>query len=221
VNPTQLGVRAIAPLAIAVFPFGLVYGVTVAESSFTNWAGVAASILFVGGAAQLALVNLVDEGAPWTIAVLTALVINVRMIMYSGALAPSFSDFGRPWRVVLAWYITDQTTVTWLLYADTERDAEMRRRFYAGAAAFFVVSWISGTVLGVLVGASIPPELQLGFAVPLMFLALLVPSVKDRPALVAAAVAFAVTLLAQGAPLNTGLLIGAVTGIAFGMLAKR
>ncbi len=78
-----------------------------------------------------------------------------------------------------------------------------------------------GTTVGVLVGASIPPELQLGFAVPLMFIALLVPSVKDRPSLVAAAVGFAVTLLAQEAPLSTGLLIGAGAGIAFGMLARR
>jgi tetrahydromethanopterin S-methyltransferase subunit F len=37
---------------------------------------------------------------------------------------------------------------------------------------------------------------------------------------VAAAVAFAVTLLARDAPLNTGLLIGSATGIAFGMLAR-
>ncbi len=221
VNTTLAGARAIAPLAIAVFPFGLVYGVTVAESSFSDWAGIAASVLFVGGAAQLALVNLSDDGAPWTVAVLTALAINLRMIMYSGAMAPSFSAFERRWRVALAWTMTDQTTVTWLLYNDREHDPELRRRFYAGAAALFVSSWVVGTTAGVLVGASIPPELQLGFAVPLMFIALLVPSVKDRPSLVAAAVGFAVTLLAQGAPLNTGLLIGAGAGIAFGMLARR
>ena len=215
------GARAIAPLALAVFPFGLLYGVTVAEAAFADWAGAIASVLIFAGAAQLALVDLIDDGAPWTIAVLTALVINARLVMYSGALAPSFSEYPKRWRIPLAYMITDQSTVTSLLYNEKERDPEKRRFFYTGAAAFFMAAWVGGTVVGILVGASIPPELQLGFAVPLMFLALLVPSVKDRPSLVAAAVGFAVTLLAQDAPLSMGLLIGAFAGIAFGMLAKR
>jgi len=141
--------------------------------------------------------------------------------MYSGALAPSFAEFPMRWRLLLAHPMTDQTTMTWLRYSQTELDPERRRRFYLGAALAFLGSWLAGTVLGVLVGATIPAELQLGFAVPLMFIALLVPSVRDRPSLVAAAVGFAVTLLAQDAPLNTGLLIGAGAGIAFGMLARR
>ena len=69
-NNAAAGARSIAPLAIAVFPFGLVYGVAVAESSFSDWAGVLASLLVFAGAAQLALVNLTEEGAPWTVAVL-------------------------------------------------------------------------------------------------------------------------------------------------------
>ena len=220
-NPAIAGARAIAPLAIAVFPFGLVYGVTVAESSFSDWAGALASLLVLAGAAQLALVNLVDDGAPWTIAVLTALVINLRMLMYSGALAPSFAEFPMRWRLLLAHPITDQTTMTWLSYSQAERDPERRRSFYLGSAILFVGAWFAGTVVGVAVGATIPPDLQLGFAVPLMFIALLIPSVRDRPTLVAAAVGFAVTLLAQDAPLNSGLLIGAGAGVVFGMLARR
>jgi 4-azaleucine resistance transporter AzlC len=215
------GARAIAPLAAAVFPFGLVYGVTVAESSFSDLAGAIASLLVFAGAAQLAMVNLLEEGSHWVVAVVTGLVINLRMMMYSGALAPSFSQYPKRWRIPMAHFITDQQTVVSLLYNDRERDPDKRRYFYLGAAALFFGAWVAGTVAGVLVGATIPPELQLGFAVPLMFLALLVPSVKDRPSLVAAAVGFAVTLLAQDAPLNTGLLIGAGVGIGFGLLASR
>ena len=70
------------------------------------------------------------------------------------------------------------------------------------------------------IGATIPSELQIGFAAPLMFIALAVPSVRDRASLIAAAVAFSVTIPARDAPMNTGLLIGAAAGIAFGMLAK-
>ena len=220
-NPSLIGARAIAPLAAAVFPFGVVYGVAVAESSFSDWAGAVASLLVFAGAAQLALVNLTVDGAPWTVAVLTAVIINLRMLMYSGALAPSFSEFPRRWRLFLAHFITDQATATWLIYARDERDPERRLAFFIGSGLAFLLAWVLGTLTGVFVGGTIPAELQLGFAVPLMFTALLVPTVRGRPSLVAAAVGFAVTLLAQDAPLNTGLLIGASAGILFGVLARR
>jgi predicted branched-subunit amino acid permease len=70
------------------------------------------------------------------------------------------------------------------------------------------------------IGATVPDQFQIGFAVPLMFVALLVPTVRDRATFTAAGVAFAVTLLLREAPLNTGLLMGAGAGIAFGMLAR-
>jgi 4-azaleucine resistance transporter AzlC len=214
------GARAILPLALGVFPFGLAYGVTVTESSIDDLVGVMSSFLVLAGAAQLAIVDLLDEGAPWFIVVGTALVINARFAMYSGALAPSFSEYPRRWRIGLTHLMTDQATVISLLYNEQERDPRKRMLFYAGAGGCFALSWFVGTILGVLVGAAVPSELQVGFAVPLMFVALLVPSVKDRPSLVAASVGFAVTLLAKDAPLNSGLLIGGGAGIAFGLLAR-
>lgn len=215
------GMRTVLPLAIGVFPFGIVYGAVVVESSFDDLAGFLASLLVFGGAAQLAMVELTDEGAPVTIVVLTAVVIGLRHVMYSAALASAFSEFPRRWRIPLAHLLTDQVFATSQLYFLTERAPMRRLRFYLGAGLLFLMTWLVGTALGMLLGATIPPELQLGFAIPLMFISLVVPSVRDRAGLVAAAVAFAVTILAREAPLDTGLLIGAGAGIAFGMLARR
>ena len=214
------GARAILPLSIGAFPFGLAYGVTVVESSMNDVVGWLASFIVLAGAAQLAMSDLIDEGAPWFIVVGTALVINARFMMYSGALAPAFSQFPRRWRIPLAHLMTDQAVVTSLLYNQQEPDARRRFRYYVGAGLSFAASWWIGTTLGVVIGATIPSELQIGFAAPLMFIALAVPSVWDRAALIAAAVGFSVTILAKDAPMNTGLLIGAGAGIAFGMLAK-
>jgi predicted branched-subunit amino acid permease len=214
------GARAILPLSIAAFPFGLAYGVAVAESSMDDLVGLLASFLVLAGAAQLAIVDLVDKGAPWFVVVGTALVVNARFMMYSGALAPSFSDYPRRWRVALAYFMTDQAAVTSLLYNERQPDPRPRMAYYLGAGLSFAVAWWIGTLIGVGIGAAIPSELQLGFAVPLMFVALAVPSVRDRAGLIAACVGFAVTLIARDAPMNTGLLIGAGAGVAFGMLAK-
>lgn len=214
------GSRAMLPLAIGGFPFGIAYGVAVVGSSMDDLVGALASFIVFAGAAQLAVVDLIDKGAPWFIVIGTALVVNARFMMYSGALAPSFSEYPRRLRVFLAHFITDQSTVISLLQQERERDPRTRLAYYFGAGLSFAAAWWLGTLIGMLIGATIPPEFQLGFAVPLMFVALLVPSIKERAALIAASVGFAVTLVARDAPLNTGLLIGAACGIAFGMLAK-
>ncbi len=216
----RAGARAILPLSIGAFPFGLAYGVTVVESSMNDFVGWLASFLVLAGAAQLAVSDLIDQGAPWFVVVGTALVINARLMMYSGALAPAFSRFPSRWRIPLAHLMTDQATVTSLLYNEDERDPRRRMAYYLGAGGSFAISWWIGTTLGIVIGATIPAEFQVGFAAPLMFIALAVPSVRDRAGLIAAAVGFSVTLIARDAPMNTGLLIGAATGIAFGMLAR-
>jgi predicted branched-subunit amino acid permease len=214
------GARAALPLSVGAAAFGLAYGVAVVASSFDDLAGALASVLIIAGAAQLAMVDLADQGAPWFVVVGTALVINARLMMYSGAMAPAFSEFPKRWRIPLAFLMTDQATVTSLLHFQHEHDPRKRMSFWLGAGGSFALLWMAGTFVGVIVGAAVPPELQIGFAVPLMFVALAVPTVRDRPSFVAAAVGFSVTLLTREAPLNTSLLIGAVAGIAFGMLAK-
>jgi len=220
VEAMRAGARGILPLSIGAFPFGLAYGVTVVESSMDDLVGLLASFIVLAGAAQLAVSDLIDQGAPWFIVVGTALVINARFMMYSGALAPAFSEYPRRWRIPLAHLMTDQATVTSLLFDARERDPRQRLAYYVGAGLSFAVAWWVGTAIGVAIGATIPPEFQVGFAAPLMFVALAVPSIRDRAGLIAACVGFAVTLIARDAPMNTGLLIGAAAGIAFGMLAK-
>ena len=208
------------PLSIGAFPFGLAYGVTAVESAMNDFIGWLASFIVFAGASQLVISDLIDQGAPWFIVVGTALAINARFMMYSGAQAPAFSEYPRRWRIPLAHLLTDQSAATSLLFNQREREPHKRLAFYVGTGLSFAVAWWTGTTLGVLIGATVPAGLQVGFAAPLMFIALAVPSIRDRAGLIAAAVGFSVTIIAREAPLNTGLLIGAGAGIAFGMLAK-
>lgn len=208
------------PLTVGVVPFGLVFGVIVAQSEVPAWAGGLASILIVAGASQIALIDLIDQGAPWTIAVGTALIINVRLAMYSAALAPAFRAFSPPWRWGLLHLITDQAAVVALMHFAREGDPARRRWFLAGAAGSFTAAWVLATWLGIAFGAGIPAGWQLGFAVPLTFLALLVPIVRGRPALVAAAVGGATALACAPLPFSLGVPLGALAGVAAGMLAR-
>lgn len=215
------GIRALTPLAMAVFPFGLVYGVLVARSDVPNWVGALASPVIYAGAAQIALIDLLDRDAPIVVAVGTALIINLRMMMYSAALAPAIAGFGRGWRALAPYAITDQLTVVSLLWFEDHPDPRDRRAFFVTGGLFFLGAWILGTLIGIATGAQVPDGLQLGFAIPLTFLALLVPTLRGRPELTAALASALAVVVVAGLPYSLGVPVGAVVGVAAGLAVSR
>ncbi len=215
------GVVAVAPILVGIVPFGLVFGVAAADSVIGGGLGYASSIIIFAGAAQLATVDLMNVGAATLVVIATALVINSRMLMYSAALAPPFKDFPPASRLLLPYLLTDQAfAVSIARYADIA-DPAYRRRFYTGAAIALWVTWQITTATGVLVGAQVPDSWSLDYAVPLMFLALLIPMLTSRPAVVAALVGGGIATVAHAAPYHTGLMIGALAGVVAGVAAER
>lgn len=210
-----------AALAVGALPFGLAFGVVAAASTAVPplIGGLSSTIVFAG-ASQVALIDLLDSGAPWFLAIATALVINARMAMYSGALATAFAEFPTRWRFGLPYLMTDQAAVVSILRFEEMTDPDERRWFFLGAGLTMWTPWHIATWVGVLAGGQIPASWRIDFAIPLMFTAMLVPSVRRRSDLVGALVAGIVTIAAIGVPLNLGLLIGTFTGIGVGMLVR-
>jgi 4-azaleucine resistance transporter AzlC len=213
------GVRDVSPLLLGIVPFGLVAGIAAVNAGLGLAEAVGMSVIVFAGASQLAAIELIGSNAPLAVVVGTAVVINVRMVMYSASIAPHFADYGRRLRAGLAYVLTDQAYA--LSVAEFERNPERSRwRYYLGAAATLWVVWQIATVVGVVVGASVPDAWGLTFAVPLVFLALLVPAMKDRPTTAAAVAGGTIAVVAAGLPLNLGLLTGAVSGILVGLLTE-
>ncbi|MBT8211542.1 MAG: AzlC family ABC transporter permease, partial [Acidimicrobiia bacterium] len=168
---------------------------------------------------QLAVIDLVGRDAPAFVAILTALVINARMMMYSAALAPWFAPAPLRNRAAMAYLLTDQAfAVSVVHYERHEEPIGARSRYYLGAAIGLWSTWHVATIVGALVGTGLPEGLGLDFAIPLVFLALLVPAVRDRSTFVAAAVAGVVVLVAYALPFNSALLVASAAGIAAGLL---
>ncbi|MCX6071450.1 MAG: branched-chain amino acid ABC transporter permease, partial [Chloroflexi bacterium] len=76
------------------------------------------------------------------------------------------------------------------------------------------------TLLGIALGARVPDSWSLDFALPLTFLAILVPQVRDRPSLAAAIVAGALAVALAGVPLKLGLMASILVGVAAGVLVE-
>lgn len=215
------GVRAFAPFVIAVIPFGLVFGIVAAGSDVGSWLGGASSFIIFAGAAQLATLQLIDAGAVGAVVIATALVINARHLMYSAALAPAFREFPKSARIVLPYLLTDQAFAISVVRFGHVDDPAYRRWFFTGAGAGLWVTWQVFTVVGIVVGAQVPATWSLDFAVPLMFLILLVPTLKGRPEVIAAVVGAAVAVATVSAPYGLGLMIGAISGVVAGVIAQR
>lgn len=215
------GARAVSPLLLAIIPFGLVLGVTAAASAVGGVLGIATSSIIFAGAAQLVTIQLLDAGTSLFVVTLTALVVNVRHLMYSAALAPHFSEFPRRARFVLPYLLTDQAFALSTTRYQTTDDPLYKRWYYTGAGLTLWAFWQISTVIGVVLGAQIPDSLGLGFAIPLVFLALLIPVVQTRPGLLAAVVGGLVAVAAYDAPYGLGLVIGSLAGIAVGVTAEQ
>lgn len=215
------GLRDVSPMLPGVVPFGMLAGIAAIEAGMGALAGLGMSIIIFAGASQLIVAQLIGEGALPLVIVATALLINLRMVMYSASLAPYFGGLSFRWKTTIAYLLTDQAYALSITRFFGESPERKQRWYYIGVALTLWAVWLVATALGVWLGATVPAGWQIGFALPLVFLVLLVPVVNDRPTAVAAVVGGSVAVLAYDAPYHMGLTIGAIAGIVCGVIAEN
>jgi len=97
------GMRIIAPGTVATAVWGLVTGVAMVKTGLTQAEALGMTLLVYAGSAQLAALPLIAAGAPVWVVLATALVVNLRFVIFSATLQPYFQrlSFGR--RVLLGY----------------------------------------------------------------------------------------------------------------------
>jgi 4-azaleucine resistance transporter AzlC len=211
------GARVIAPMLVGVVPFGLVAGATPVARGFGADVALGFSTIVFAGASQLAAIDVLSGGGSAVVAALAAWTVNLRMLLYSASLAPHLAHEPLHRRLGAAYLLTDQAYAVSISRWSAGGDPARRLSFYFGGALLLSSAWIACTAVGAVAGAAVPDEVPLGFAVPLVFLVLLVPALADRPA-IAAAVAGGLGAVAA-AELGAGhlsIMVGATAGIVTG-----
>ncbi len=214
--PFWAGVRAELPLLIGVFPFGLIYGTLATNAGIPIAAAQAMSSIVFAGSSQFAFAQLVHDNSPALVIVLTIAVINLRHMLYSASLAPHLKDLPSRWKILLSYLMTDEAYAVAVLNYERIGGTASAHWYFFGAGLSLWMTWQASTAAGLWVGASLPATLSLDFALPLTFIAMVVPALRTRPAVAAALCAGLVALLAHGLPYNLGLILAALTGIAVG-----
>lgn len=216
------GARAALPILVGIVPFGLICGAVCVGTGMPEWAAVGFSSVIYAGASQLVVNQLMAEHASFAVIILTGLVINLRMFMYSASIGPHFRGVHPFRKAVLAYLLTDQAyALSMSRYVDPADGWISKPAYYFGAGLTVWACFNMTTAVGACLGAIIPHEWDLGFAIPLTFIALVVPGIKDKPVALAASLAGVVALAASGLPYNLGLMAGAFVGISVGYAVER
>lgn len=213
------GMRAMAPWLVGSVPFGLVIGVTAAQADLPTLLGWLTGPLIFGGTAQVATIQMLDAGAAPYIVVLTVVVINLRLAIYSAAMATYWRGTPRWWRLLGGYLLVDPSFVVGAERYDQDPDRQRGHAHYLGGAILLWVTWLSVISVGAMVGAQLPEWLRLDFLIVLFLVGEIVPKLRQVAPRRAVLVAAAVALLCLGVPLHLGIAIGIVAGIAAGVAA--
>lgn len=215
------GITAVAPMLLGVVPFGLVAGAAPVAAGLDVDHAVGLSLLLFAGASQLAVTDVLAGGGGVVVAVLTALTINLRMLLYSASLAPRVAHEPLGRRLGMAYLLVDQAYALSVVRWDGDDDRRTRLPFYFAIGVLLWCSWQITTLIGALAGANVPEAVPLEFAIPLVFLVLLVPVLQRRPSLIAAAVGGAVAVVAaEVGAARVAIIVGGLAGIVAGTVAE-
>ena len=214
------GLRGALPLWLGIVPIGFIYGPLTRSAALDPVAAQAMSLIISAGSAQFILAPLLTDGTPLLLAVLVVFVVNVRHALYSATLTPFLRSVGTRWKWLLAYLLSDETFAVVIGRYRREDGSPHKHWYFLGSGLSLWVCWNASTAAGIFAGAQIPAGWPLDFALPLTFIAVVVPVLRDRASLAAALCAGVCGVLAFALPYRLGLLVAAMAGIAAGMLIE-
>ena len=212
------GVKAELPLLLGVFPFGMIYGVLAMSNGLARGAAQSMSFIVFAGSSQFVTAQLVGVAAPGLIIVLTIFVVNLRHALYSAYLAPHLKHLPPQWKILLAYLLTDEAYAVTAIHYEKDGDATFRHYYFLGAGFTLWFAWQLSSAVGIFLGVLLPESWPLEFALPLTFIAMVVPVLKTRASASAALSAGVVAVAAFALPYKLAIIVAALVGISVGML---
>lgn len=215
------GFKAAIPVALGVIPFGLVAGAGAISKGLGWLEGLSFSVFIFAGASQLAVLELLSQNAPLIMVLVTGWIINLRFMIYSAAIAPFFKGTRLSSKILGSYLLTDQAYIITQISSSKEPTMKHVPIFYFGVASTFWILWQASTLIGIFAGKSVPSKLNLDFAIPLVFLSLLISAVKNRPGLIAALVSGLGVYALASLPMNLGFAISVPLGVIAGFIMEK
>ncbi len=217
------GFRKTLPFQTGVVPFGLLYGTLAVNAGFSWWLVLLFSVVVFAGSSQLIFIDLYSHLGSALQAVLGSNVVNTRHLIYSAGVSQQFSVFPKKWRLILSYLLTDQ------LYAFSEIQKkellkyplEIRPYAYFGSGFCTWIFWFMSTAAGIFFGQLIPASLNLEFAIPLLFMPMLMGVCKNKFGVLTSAFSVVCILLFQNFSYGSGIFLAIVCATVTGYFIEK
>lgn len=213
------GAIACLPLTLACAPWGLLAGSTAIDAQLTPLQSQGLSVFVFAGAAQLVAIGMIKGGASVLSILLTTLLLTSQHVLYAMHLRPMVSPLPVRWRLGLGFLLTDEFFALVSPY-----DQKTFSRWYAlGVGLCMYLGWNLFTLLGIVLGKSIPGLDQLGleFSIAATFIALITPVVRNVPTVVCVAVSLLSVMLFSHWQWESAIVLAGLAGMTAGYLCKR
>jgi|TARA_B100001996_G_scaffold364269_1_gene333152 4-azaleucine resistance transporter AzlC len=168
------GVLEVLPLLIPVVPFGLIVGVVGVELGFSPIMVYATSLIVFSGSAQIVFFQLISAGASPIVTLTSVGVTNSRHLLYGAVLSEHLEELSTPWKVFLSYFIVDQSFAISHKFFKENSSLKNKHYYLFGSGFTLWVIWQVSSLVGIYLGAVVPEELGLAFAIPLTFLSLII-----------------------------------------------
>ncbi|MCH1412452.1 MAG: AzlC family ABC transporter permease [Rhodobacteraceae bacterium] len=202
------------PLQLGVVPFGLVFGVLGIASGLSAAQTILMSSIIFGGASQVVFAQLWSIGASPMVTGGSVAIINLRHIIYSASISRYITELSLRWRLILGYLLTDEA------FAVSFQEFENKNKFahfhLLGGGLTLWIFWQISTIAGVFLGTKIPSGFNLEFAIPLTFIAIILPKLRSLAHLGAAITASFIAIFGQYLPNNLWIILAVIIGMVVG-----
>ncbi|MBI3367721.1 MAG: AzlC family ABC transporter permease [Burkholderiales bacterium] len=210
------GAKDMSGVALGIAAWGLVTGVTMIKSGMGLGSVLVMSLLVFSGTAQLAAVPLIASGAPIWVVWATALAINLRFVIFSAQWRPYFTDRPLKQRAVVSFFAADLNYLLFMKRFPRPKPTPENWPYFWGGALVNAGSWHVGSLVGIALGARVPPEWGLGFAGTVALLGMVYGLLSDRSTWLPAVLAGAAAVAAYALPLRMNMLVAIAAAVAMG-----
>lgn len=215
------GLKDVFPLIIGAFPLGVIYGALAMKAGLSAPAAQSMSAFVFAGSAQFLIAQMAAASVPAIVMILAVAVINLRHALYSASVAGYIQNLSPFWKGVLAFLLTDEAFVVIITNFEKEENTPHKRWYFLGAGLSMWIFWQIATAAGIFLGEIIPASWPLDFALPLSFIAMVVPALRDRASTGAALAAGIIAVLAFTLPYKLSIILAASVGILVGVLLEK
>lgn len=216
----RAGCRAAAPVILGYLPIAVAYGVLARQAGISLFMTVLMSVMVFAGSSQFIGVSMIGSGASWGLILVTTFLVNLRHMLMSASLSPHYQKFSKRWLPMLAFGLTDET---FALVSTVFRKQPQDEGYVFGLQLASYLSWVTGSLLGAILGGTLTAVSTLGFEFVLyaMFIFLLVMQLSDSKMLLVAIFSGGAALLgAKFLPGHWFIILATIFGATLGVLME-